>query len=176
MKVFCVRQRVWVTEPPETEKALVLEIDWVMSMYLLCLIPELRLREDQERSRGPTLRQLSTRACSGSSLLHRLLSGCDKWELFSSCHPQVSHWGSPLLFRSMRIRAQRLQELQAVGSGVVAPRLQSTGSVAVARGLSSPVACGIFSGQGLNPCLLLWREDSFPLSHRGSPLSWHSYS
>ena len=27
MKVFCVRQRVWVTKPPETEKALVLETD-----------------------------------------------------------------------------------------------------------------------------------------------------
>ena len=28
---------------------------------------------------------------------------------------------------------------------------------------------GIFSTQGLNPCLLHWQVDSLPLSHQGSP-------
>ena len=50
-----------------------------------------------------------------------------------------------------------------------APRLQSTGSVAVAHGLSCSVPCGIFLDQGSNPRLLLWQADSLPLSHQGSP-------
>ena len=43
------------------------------------------------------------------------------------------------------------------------------GSVVVAHGLSCPSACGIFPDQGLNPCPLHWREDSYPLDHQGSP-------
>ena len=34
------------------------------------------------------------------------------------------------------------------------------GSVAVAHGLSCPVACGIFQDQGSNPCPLHWQVDS----------------
>ena len=30
-------------------------------------------------------------------------------------------------------------------------------------------ACGIFPGQGLNPCLLHWQADCLPLTHRGRP-------
>ena len=37
--------------------------------------------------------------------------------------------------------------------------------VVVTHGLSCSTACG----QGLNPCLLHWQEDSLPLSHQGSP-------
>ena len=32
-------------------------------------------------------------------------------------------------------------------------------------------AHGIFPGQGMNSCLLHWRANSLPLSHRGSPMS-----
>jgi len=56
-----------------------------------------------------------------------------------------------------------------MGSVVVAPRLQSIGSVVVAHGLSCSVACGIFLDQGLNPCPLHWFMDSSPLSHQGNP-------
>ena len=34
------------------------------------------------------------------------------------------------------------------------------GSVVVARGLSCPVACGVFPDQGLNLCPLHWQADS----------------
>ena len=43
------------------------------------------------------------------------------------------------------------------------------GSVVVAHGPSCSVACGIFPGQGLNPCPLHWQADSQPLRHQGSP-------
>ena len=59
--------------------------------------------------------------------------------------------------------------LIAVVSLVRARGLQNTGSVVVARGLSRPVICGIFSDQGSNPCPPHWQADSLPLSHhRGS--------
>ena len=59
-----------------------------------------------------------------------------------------------LSLRSRRFRTCRLQKMQHVGSGVAAPRLQSTGSVVVAHGFSCSTACGIFPDQGLNPCFL----------------------
>ena len=43
------------------------------------------------------------------------------------------------------------------------------GSVIVAHGPSCSTACGIFPGQGSNPCLLYWQADSQPLRHQGSP-------
>ena len=43
------------------------------------------------------------------------------------------------------------------------------GSAAVAHGPSCSVACGIFPGQGSNPCPLHRQADSQPLSHQGSP-------
>ena len=43
------------------------------------------------------------------------------------------------------------------------------GSAVSAQGLSCSAACGIFSEQGLNPCLLIWQADSLPLNHQGSP-------
>ena len=51
----------------------------------------------------------------------------------------------------------------------VAPRLESTGSIAVACRLSCSVGCGIFPDQGLNPSLLHWQAESLPLSHQGNP-------
>ena len=47
---------------------------------------------------------------------------------------------------------------------VVAPGLWSTDSTVVVRGLSCPIACGIFPDQGWNPCLLHWQADSQPLT------------
>ena len=65
-------------------------------------------------------------------------------------------------------RAPGVQQLQHMGSVVAAPRLQSTGSIAVVPGLSCSVgSCGIFPDGGLNLCLLHWQADSLPLSHQG---------
>ena len=61
------------------------------------------------------------------------------------------------------------QQLQHMGSAVVAPRLQGTGSIVAVCGLSCSVACGVFPDRGLNLCLLHWQADSLPLSHQGSP-------
>ena len=44
-----------------------------------------------------------------------------------------------------------------------------TGSVIVAHRPSCSTACGIFPGQGSNPCPLHWQADSQPLRHQGSP-------
>ena len=73
------------------------------------------------------------------------------------------------LLQSTGSRVHGLQQLQHLGSAVMAPGLYSTGLVAVAHGLSCSAACGIFSDQGSNPCLLHWQADSLPLSHQGSP-------
>ena len=44
------------------------------------------------------------------------------------------------------------------------------GSVVVAHRPSCSVACGIFPGQGSNPCPPHWQADSQPLRHQGSPI------
>ena len=59
-----------------------------------------------------------------------------------------------------RLQVRRPQQLWCVGLVVVAHRLQSTGSVVVAHGLSCSVACGILLDQGWNPCALPWQADS----------------
>ena len=41
-------------------------------------------------------------------------------------------------------------------------------SVVGARGISGPVACGIFPDQGSNLCPLHWQVDSLLLHHQGS--------
>ena len=56
-----------------------------------------------------------------------------------------------------RLQAQGVQQVQHVGSVVVAPRL------------SCSEAYGIFPDQGSNPCPWRWQVDSLPLSHKGSP-------
>ena len=50
--------------------------------------------------------------------------------------------------------------LGAWASVVAARGLQSAGSVVVAHGLSCSATCGIFPGQGSNPCPLTWQADS----------------
>ena len=75
----------------------------------------------------------------------RALSSCSEQGLLSRC----THWGA---------------------SPAAEHRLQSTGSVVVADGLSCPEACGIFLEQGSNLYPLHWQADSEPLNHQGSPL------
>ena len=58
------------------------------------------------------------------------------------------------------LQACRLQQLWHLGSVVVACGHQSAGSVVVVHRLSCSLTCGIFPGQGLNPCPLHWQEDS----------------
>ena len=57
----------------------------------------------------------------------------------------------------------RAQVLGSRASVVVAYRLSSCGIWA-----SCSMTCGIFPDQGLNPCLLHWQEDSYPLYHQSS--------
>ena len=58
------------------------------------------------------------------------------------------------------------------GSGIAAPTLWSTDSVAVAHGLSCSAAFGILLDQGSNPCLLHWQADSLPLDYHVIPWGW----
>ena len=59
-----------------------------------------------------------------------------------------------------------------MGSVVVAPKLQGTGSVVVAYRLSCSrhVESHGIRDQGLNPCLLHWQADSLLLSYQESPI------
>ena len=70
---------------------------------------------------------------------------------FSSC----GKWGP--LFIAVR-RASHYRGLS-----------RRAGSVIVAHGPSSSVACGILPDQGSNSCPLHWQADSQPLRHQGSP-------
>ena len=72
-----------------------------------------------------------------------------------------------LIGEASLVMEHRLWDMQV--SVVVTAGLKSTGSIAVAHGLSCSLACGIFLDQGLNLCLLRWQVDSLPLSHQGSP-------
>ena len=88
-------------------------------------------------------------------------------DILQLCSGFPSWW--LLLLQSTGSRVHRLQWLRHVGSVVVAPGRQNTGSVVVAHGLNCSTACGIFPDQGSNPCLLLWQMDSIPLSYQGNP-------
>ena len=80
-----------------------------------------------------------------------------------------------LLLQNTGSRASGLQQLQHIGSVVVALRLQSIGSISVAYQISCSVACGIFLLQASNPYFLCWQEDSLPLSNQGSPSCFYVY-
>ena len=109
--------------------------------------------------------------CDERGLLSRdergLFSRRDERGLFSSYDVRASHCSG---FPCCGALAPGLQYLQRVGSVAVAPRLQSTGSGAVAHRLSCCAACGISLEQVSNPGLLHWRADSLPLRHQGSSL------
>lgn len=69
---------------------------------------------------------------------------------FSSCDEQaLLQW--LLSMGTMDLREPRLQEPQHLGSVVVAPSLWSTGSIAVAHGLSCSTACGSLPRAGIKP-------------------------
>ena len=101
--------------------------------------------------------------CAGSSLLLGLFSTCGKKRLLSSCGAQTSHCDG-----GAQARGHEGFSSEYMGSVVVAPGLQSTGSIVVAYGLSYSTACGIFPEQGLNPFLPHWQSNSLSLNHHGS--------
>ena len=84
--------------------------------------------------------------CAGSSFCMWAFSSCGQRGLLSSCWMQSSHC-----------------------CGFPCGLCGAQASVVVAHGLSCPVAYGIFPDRGLNPCLLIWQVDSYPLDHQGSP-------
>lgn len=96
----------------------------------------------------------------GSSLLHRLFSGCGEWGL-----PLVS--GGPRCDGSL-VAEHRLDGAWA--PVVVASSLWGAGAVVVALGLSCSTARRTFLVQALNPRLPQWQADSLPLRHQGGPI------
>ena len=77
-------------------------------------------------------------------------SSCGEWGLLSSCGARASHCYD---FPCCRAQVLGAWASVSVAPGSVAShRLQSTGSLAVACGLSCSTACGIFLDQGLIPC------------------------
>ena len=75
--------------------------------------------------------------------------------------PRASHCGGfSCQERRTDSGVNRLQQLQRVGSIVVAWGLQNTGSVVTVPGLSCWAAGGICPEQGSNPCPLHWQLDS----------------
>lgn len=94
---------------------------------------------------------LFTFGCSGFSLsCMDFISSCDEWwqlfaEVLGLLIAVVSFVGKHLL------QACGLQKLQSVGLGVVAHRLQRTGSIAAVYGPSCSMVCGPFlPDQGSN--------------------------
>ena len=73
----------------------------------------------------------------------------------------LCHAGATLLLQGTSFSLLQPLLLQSMGS-----RVQP---LVVAHGFSCSGACGIFLDQELNPCLLHWQVDSYPLSHQGSP-------
>ena len=89
----------------------------------------------------------------------RALLGCSEWDhSLAAVHGLLTAM-APLVVEH---RLQHVQALLVCGS---------PGSRARAQWLwlSCSSACGIFPGQGSNPCLLHWQVDSLALSHQGNP-------
>ena len=86
--------------------------------------------------------------CAGSLLLR------------ASCSLVAASGGYSLLWYT-GFSPQQLLSLQSMQASVlVAPGLQSTGSVVVVHRLSCSMTGGIFVDQGSNLCLLHWQADS----------------
>ena len=105
--------------------------------------------------------------CVGSSLLHAGFLQLWRAGATLCCCTRASHCGGLSCCGAPAPGA--LQQVQHVGSVVVAHGLQSTVSVVVAHRLSCSAACGIFPDQGCNLCPLRWQADSQPLHPQGSP-------
>ena len=86
----------------------------------------------------------------------RAFSSCSEQGLLSEKLLTGFSWQWLLLSQSRVSRARGFQQFQHVGSVVAVHRL------------SCLEACGIFSNQGSNPCLLHCQADFLPLSHQGS--------
>ena len=100
-------------------------------------------------------------AALGLCCYTRSFSSFGEQRLLSCCGVQASYCGGFSCCGTWALGTQ--------ASGVVAHGLQSVGSVVVAHELCFSAACAIFPDQGLNPCLLHWQIDSYPLYHQGSP-------
>ena len=98
-------------------------------------------------------------AALGLCCCARAFSSCGEWGLLF-----VAVSGLLIAVASLAVeyglQARGLQQLQHIGSVIVAHGLSSAGSVVVVHGLSCFVACGIFPHQGSNPCTLHWQADS----------------
>ena len=103
---------------------------------------------------------------AGSLLLHKLSFSGGKRGLLSGRVQYTGFSSQWFLLGRTGSRVHGLLQLWHVGSAVAAPRLKSTGSLAVAHGLSCSAAGGIFLDQGSNLCLLHWRQI---LYHWASP-------
>ena len=84
--------------------------------------------------------------------------------VLSSCSPRASHCGG---FSCCGARA-----VGRGGSAVAALGLWSTGSAAVARGLSCSATRGVLLDKESNPRLLRWQAYSLPLSPQGNPATF----
>ena len=73
-----------------------------------------------------------------------------------------------LLVQSTGLTARGFQEWWDMGSAAETQGVQSTGSAAVAHGLSYCTTHGIVPDRGSNLYPLPWRADSLPLSHQGN--------
>ena len=83
--------------------------------------------------------------------------------------PRLLLPGSPSLSLAPPLAPIFSRALCTAVASLVAPGLQSVGSVVVVHGLSCSAAHGIFSDQESTLCLLPWQADSLPLSYQGSP-------
>ena len=95
--------------------------------------------------------------------------------LLLSCDVQASHCGGGFSCCGPQALGHSGFTLLHVGSVVVFPGLQSTGSIVVEHRLSCFMAYGILLNQRLNLCLLPWQADSLPLSHQGSSVTIFKY-
>ena len=89
-------------------------------------------------------------------------SSCGEHVLLFSCSVKSSQCGGFSRCGAWAVGRVCFQRLQLADSVVATLRLQGTGSIVVARGLSCSVAGGIFLDQGSNLCLLHWQADLHP--------------
>ncbi|CAN0498960.1 unnamed protein product [Rangifer tarandus platyrhynchus] len=84
---------------------------------------------------------------------------------------EVLQRGEQMLHQPMEDTKKEKIRLQLLLLHTRYNKTKRAGSAAVALGLSSSIARGIFLDQGSNSCLLHWPADSLPLSHQESPFS-----
>ena len=83
---------------------------------------------------------------------------------------QLQQAGSTVQLWCAGFSLQWLLSLWNMGSRALGlQQLPHMGPIVVASQFSRSAACGIFTTQGSNPCLLHWQTDSLSLIHQGSP-------